>query len=520
MKLHNVLIRPTDLFEEILRRKLISGGGVPAVLQTLTGISPLTLLNVARRGIESLTQFGKCEQASTPTPSVPVDIKCNNGILKMLSSIADFTSGYIKRSTNTVVSYVGTKDSMSYTFKSSAGYVGKVFPTTIGQTYTVNYDNLTSSTSSMAKVRVVELDSDISQIDDNYGTDDKTYPYTFTATKPYVGIWLLYPYTVTTSSVTIGVTGLTLQEGNIPLGTLIVEGTDEVITVCGKNLFDKSKPYLNVFVNANTNAISQGTTQWSFCVPCKPNTTYVLSGMIGGSSRWGSFTSNAIGSVATAFQSGNGTVTTGANDKWLIGLVYATSGTGTTYDYRDTLQIEYGETASEYESYHEQTASVTNLFAAGDYKDEQEIISGVVTRKCGVLVLDGTEEWSSDGATLQVTVADCVRGTIRKVPMLCTHYPIVSNGASWNDTPTNSMYGTPGGKIGVKNTMSADDYKSFLSAQYANGTPVIVVYPLAEPTTEQVTAQQLTARDTATITAQTNNISDITLEVQYWQKGE
>lgn len=27
MKLHNVLIRPTDLFEEILRRKLISGGG-------------------------------------------------------------------------------------------------------------------------------------------------------------------------------------------------------------------------------------------------------------------------------------------------------------------------------------------------------------------------------------------------------------------------------------------------------------------------------------------------------------
>lgn len=83
MKLHNVLIRPTDLFEEILRRKLISGGG-GAVLQTVTGISPLTLLNVAPRGIKSLTQFGKCEQASSPTPSAPINIKCNNGALKMV----------------------------------------------------------------------------------------------------------------------------------------------------------------------------------------------------------------------------------------------------------------------------------------------------------------------------------------------------------------------------------------------------------------------------------------------------
>jgi hypothetical protein len=38
---------------------------------------------------------------------------------------------------------------------------------------------------------------------------------------------------------------------------------------------------------------------------------------------------------------------------------------------------------------HAQTASVQNLFAAGDVKDEQDIISGVVTRRTEVSVSDG-----------------------------------------------------------------------------------------------------------------------------------
>lgn len=58
--------------------------GAAAVLQTVTGNAPLTLANAIARAIKSLTQTGLCTQASTPTPSAPVDIKCNNGVLKLV----------------------------------------------------------------------------------------------------------------------------------------------------------------------------------------------------------------------------------------------------------------------------------------------------------------------------------------------------------------------------------------------------------------------------------------------------
>jgi len=71
---------------------------VPIEWSTVTGSSPLALVNALAEHIRSLTQYGKCvqkpvdylasvtqtgvcEQASTPTPTVPVDIKCNNGVL-------------------------------------------------------------------------------------------------------------------------------------------------------------------------------------------------------------------------------------------------------------------------------------------------------------------------------------------------------------------------------------------------------------------------------------------------------
>ena len=49
---------------------------------TITGNAPLTLSNAKSKKIKSLIQYGKCSQASTPTPSSPVDIACNNGTLK------------------------------------------------------------------------------------------------------------------------------------------------------------------------------------------------------------------------------------------------------------------------------------------------------------------------------------------------------------------------------------------------------------------------------------------------------
>ena len=116
------------------------------------------------------------------------------------------------------------------------------------------------------------------------------------------------------------------------------------------NLFDKTNgEYINAYVHADTGMITQGTTQYCFVVPVQPNTTYVLSGM-SSASTWGAFPNKTVGTTATTKMAGNGSITTGPNDRYLIGMAYAT---GTQYDYRDTLQVELGSTATTYRPYGE-----------------------------------------------------------------------------------------------------------------------------------------------------------------------
>lgn len=59
--------------------------GAATVIRTVTGTAPITLTNAVSHAILSLTQTGKCTQASTPTPDAPVDIYCNNGAIKYVA---------------------------------------------------------------------------------------------------------------------------------------------------------------------------------------------------------------------------------------------------------------------------------------------------------------------------------------------------------------------------------------------------------------------------------------------------
>lgn len=66
--------------------------GAAAVVETVTGTLPLTLANAISHAIVSLTRYGLCTQAATPTPSAPVDIVCNNGALQMVDD--ELPDGY------------------------------------------------------------------------------------------------------------------------------------------------------------------------------------------------------------------------------------------------------------------------------------------------------------------------------------------------------------------------------------------------------------------------------------------
>gem|GEM_PF-4080517 len=139
---------------------------------------------------------------------------------------------------------------------------------------------------------------------------------------------------------------------------------------------------------------------------------------------------------------------------------------------------------------HKATAQML-LGLNDEYRDEQNITTGAITRRVGVKVLDGTEDWIKNTSLSDSSNAFALKnvGNANIHISYCSHFSNALN--------TNSV----GLYIGValnfilgssSNITTVEQFKSWLAEQYANGTPVIVVYPLATETTESVTAQQMT----------------------------
>lgn len=59
----------------------------------------------------------------------------------------------------------------------------------------------------------------------------------------------------------------------------------------------------------------------------------------------------------------------------------------------------------------------------------------------------------------------------------------------------------------------------FLADQYAQGTPVIVMYPLATETTESVTPQRLKTEQGDNVITVTAEVSNIEFEVEYTKEA-
>ena len=137
-------------------------------------------------------------------------------------------------------------------------------------------------------------------------------------------------------------------------------------------------------------------------------------------------------------------------------------------------------------------ASVPDLLALTGYVDEADIIGGKVTRKVGVKVLDGTEAWNSynvtQGVLFRTQISDSVSDSKNILGVLCNAYQTVY--AGYRDSGTLSGSARNYDFLN-DNYTTLDAWKAYLAAQYANGTPVIVVYPLATATTEWATPQSL-----------------------------
>ena len=171
------------------------------------------------------------------------------------------------------------------------------------------------------------------------------------------------------------------------------------------------------------------------------------------------------------------------------------------------------------------TATTEMLLKVGDYQDVQSIIDGVVTRNVGIKVLDGTENWSvnsTSNAPFRITISDMEYSKtigLDNIFGICSHFQAVANTASWVNY--NNMVSVIENSRNVcfrylSGISNVNTFKQFLADQYAAGTPVIVIYPLATPTTESVTGQTLQVTDGDNVLEITQaSLTGLELEAEY-----
>ena len=315
-------------------------------------------------------------------------------------------------------------------------------------------------------------------------------------------------------------------------GQIYTDGTVETINAHGKNLFNKNGTLANGYYKpADGDWVASAAFRTQDYIKASPNTNYALTVtnlQSGGNflvmSAWDS-EHNWLGTVASNTTSGAaGTSIT------ITGI----APTNTAYlsvsvaiDFRDinTLQLEKGSAATEYAPYYDGgTATAEMLLKVGDYQDVQSIIDGVVTRNVGVKVLDGTESFGGGQASgvqcVQITKAALGISSdtlpADSLDLICTHYKAV-NGSDWAQSKPNTI------KVGsgylffnTQYVRDSSSFEAYLADQYAAGTPVIVIYPLATPTTETVTGQTLQVTDGDNVLEITQaSLNNLELEAQY-----
>ena len=417
-----------------------SGGGTTD--ETVTGNAPITLSDASAKQIVSLTQTGLCTQASTPTPSSPVDIKCNNGTLKMVDD--ELPSAY-KRvlgftcDNNAMWQISGFKLKGSDTVRISFSVLAacNVFGCYQGTEATDNYDLYASITSGSKYFRYGN-GTYLSYF--STGNLGRRFDVVFTPTgstgMPEDSTW----------------SAATFESANdLLIGSTTTTGTSSKL---------KGNLYGDFIVDGRLHLI-----------PCERVSDNVLGYY------------DTVGETFYEPYTGfDGAVSLGYD-----GSHYELQTVGTP----EVLTVTDSDSNT-------QTASVVNLLSVGFYADTQEIISGAVTRKCGVFVPDGSENWSSISDTrYQLNFPAAVADSVCR----SSHF-VYSNSTSGAGKIRIAISGHI--QVVVEST-TLDDFKDWLKGQYAYGTPVIVIYALATPTAQHTTEQPLT-------TAEGTNTVDVTAE--------
>ena len=387
---------------ESFNLNFIPGGVTPEEWATVYGPSPLSLPKAKANGLKSVKLFGDCEQSGTPTPTVPVNIVCNNGALKYSSNElnpSEIEAGYYR------VQATGVLTESPYNF--ITGYM----PVKPNQSYVFFGRRI--------------LDDRLSSYNRIHWFDaNKEFISTNTYTKDTIGTGVA-PANAYFAQCSCNESGATSRET-----------TQEII-------------------DGYTWVFEQATEE----VPYTP---------------------------------------------FIEGCIYTD---GTVETVQDSLS---------------NTATAEMLLKVGNYQDTQEVLSGHIKRNVGIKFLDGTESWQLATSTNLVQFY-----TQSTQGIIANNVSIYSTITSYGCTVANrteydfGCYSGNSGNLcfqmkGSATLTTANAWTTFLADQYAAGTPVIIVYPLATPTTETVTPQTLQTQDgTNTLQITKASINNLSLEATY-----
>lgn len=155
------------------------------------------------------------------------------------------------------------------------------------------------------------------------------------------------------------------------------------------------------------------------------------------------------------------------------------------------------------------------------YRDEYNATTGIITRKVGTKVLDGSEDvMIRSEADKRFLVYGIASNAVDGGHIICTHF---SGGTSDNlDTiavgEISAMSSAAKGRFSIRfsDISTVAGVKQWLADQYNAGTPVIIVYPLATETTESVAGQTLQVTDGDNVAEITQaSMSGLQLEAKY-----
>ena len=506
---------------------ILTGGSEAVVVGP--AVSPLALPDAIADSLTYVKAYGGTEQNGTPTPDTPVDIVSNNGAIKF--SLNELNPSEI------VIGYYRTSATGALT-ESPYNFVTGFMPVKPGQSY-VFFGRRQDDDRLSSYNRIHWFDA------------NKEYVGTNTYTKDRVGTGVA-PSNAYFAQCSCNESGATSREttqeivdgydwvfqqgtAEVPYvpyveGGIYTDGTVETINAHGKNFFNKNMP--NVLISGFIRGDGAFIPSESFrtvIYPLQIGETYTITRATStpttAAMRVAAYntqqprtTDNSVVLFAGAASRKTATITVPDGYPYIATYVKHSSDTISDAELLDGFQIEKGSTATEYEPYYDGgTATAEMLLKVGNRQDVQSVLDGVVTRNVGIKVLDGTEAWSKSGSRLGLFYSRAAFPGATSGMVLCTHL-------LWAAGLVKGRIYNSGGELNFWtdfDNFTLNDWQQWLADQYNAGTPVIVLYPLATPTTESVAGQTLQVTDGDNVLEITQaSLTGLELEAEYEKEAE